>query len=175
MTLNLEQKKIIVAEVAEQAVNATSAIIADYRGLTVSEMNELRSKARQAGVYLRVVRNTLTRRALESTEFQCLQDKLNGPLVLLFSKEEPGASARLLYDFVKDHEALKVQAIALNGQLYSAKDLEMMAKLPSRNEALAMLMALMKAPVTQFVRTLSEPPAKLVRTLAAIRDVKQVA
>ena len=174
MALNLEQKKAIVAEVAEQAVNATSAIAADYRGLTVSEMNELRAKARDGGVYLRVVRNTLASRALEGTEFACLQEALTGPLVLFFSMEEPGAAARLLRDFAKEHEKLKVRALALGGQLLSGSELEMVAKLPSRDEAIAMLMSVMKAPITQFVRTLAEPHTKFVRTLAAV-GAKQTA
>ncbi|HCU05831.1 MAG: 50S ribosomal protein L10 [Gammaproteobacteria bacterium GWE2_42_36] len=174
MALKLEQKREIVAEVAEQAAQALSAVTADYRGLTVSEMNELRKKARESGIYLRVVRNTLAKRALEGTAFTCLNDILNGPLLLFFGKDEPGAAARLVRDFIKEHEHLKVTGLSVSGQLLSADNLEAVAKLPSREEALSILMAVMKAPITKFVRTLAEPHAKLARTLAAIRDTKQV-
>ncbi|OGT06061.1 MAG: 50S ribosomal protein L10 [Gammaproteobacteria bacterium GWF2_41_13] len=175
MALKLEQKREIVAEVAEQAAQALSAVTADYRGLTVSEMNELRKKARESGIYLRVVRNTLAKRALEGTVFTCLNDILSGPLLLFFGKDEPGAVARLVRDFIKEHEQLKVTGLSVSGQFLSADNLEAVAKLPSREEALSILMAVMKAPITKFVRTLAEPHAKLARTLAAIRDTKQVA
>lgn len=174
MALNLEQKKAIVAEVSDVAANALSAVAADYRGLTVSEVTELRSKAREKGVVLRVVRNTLARRALDNTEFACMRDALVGPLLLAFSKSEPGAAAKLIKDFMKEHEKLEVKALAIGGQLLAAKDLDVVAKLPTRDEAIAMLMSVMKAPVEKFVRTLAEPHAKLVRTIAAIRD-KQAA
>jgi len=174
VALNLEQKKAIVAEVSDVAANALSAVAADYRGLTVSEVTELRSKAREKGVVLRVVRNTLARRALDNTEFACMRDALVGPLLLAFSKSEPGAAAKLIKDFMKEHEKLEVKALAIGGQLLAAKDLDVVAKLPTRDEAIAMLMSVMKAPVEKFVRTLAEPHAKLVRTIAAIRD-KQAA
>ena len=174
MALNLEQKKVIVAEVSAVAANALSAVAADYRGLTVSEVTELRSKARERGVVLRVVRNTLARRALENTDFDCMRDVLTGPLVLAFSQNEPGAAAKLFKDFMKEHEKLEVKALAISGQLLGAKDLDVVAKLPTRDEAIAILMSVMKAPVEKFVRTLAEPHAKLVRTIAAIRD-KQAA
>lgn len=175
MALNLEQKKAIVAEVAEVAKSALSAVIADYRGLTVAELNDLRVKARDSGVYLRVVRNTLAKRALENTEFSCLHESLIGPLVFAFSREEPSAAARLMRDFVKDHEILEVKALAIGGQMLPASELQTVAKLPSRDEAIASLMAVMQAPIAKLVRTLAEPHAKLVRTLAAVRDKKQAA
>jgi large subunit ribosomal protein L10 len=175
VALNLEQKKTIVAEVAKVASDAISLVAANYRGLTVTEMTKLRSKARQNGVYLRVVRNTLAKRALQNTEFACMEEALIGPLVLAFSTEEPGAAARLIKEFAKDHEALEVKALALSGQLLAASELDKVATLPSRNEAIATLMMVIQAPVVKFVRTLAEPHAKLVRTVAAIRDQKQVA
>ncbi len=175
MPLNFEQKEAIVAEMADLASGAMSAVVSDYRGLTVAEMTELRTKARKAKVSIRVIRNTLTKRALAGTEFACLNEVLTGPLLLALSHEEPGAAARLIKDFIKEHDALTVKALALSGQLLSATDLEKVAKLPSRNEAIATLMAVMKAPMTKFVRTCAEPHAKLVRTIAAIRDKKQAA
>jgi large subunit ribosomal protein L10 len=175
VALNLEQKKAIVAEVTEVAKDALSAVIADYRGLTVAELNDLRVKARDSGVYLRVVRNTLAKRALENTEFSCLHESLTGPLIFAFSREEPSAAARLMRDFVKDHEILEVKALAIGGQMLAASELQAVAKLPKRDEAIASLMAVMQAPITKFVRTLNEPHAKLVRVLAAVRDKKQAA
>ncbi|MDX2164460.1 MAG: 50S ribosomal protein L10 [Gammaproteobacteria bacterium] len=173
MVLRLEDKKAIVAEVAEVAGRSLSAVAAEYRGLTVSELTELRSSARKVGVYMRVVRNTLARRALEGTEFSCMQEILVGPLVLAFSQEDPGAAARLIRDFAKEHEKLVVKALSIGGKLLSPKDISVLANLPTREQALATLMSVMVAPITQFVRTLAEPHAKFVRTVAAVRDKKQ--
>ena len=124
---------------------------------------------------MRVVRNTLARRALEGTQFACIQDELVGPLLLAFSNEEPGAAARLIKAFIKDNEKLKVKALAIDNQLLPASGLNALASLPTRDEAISQLMSVMLAPITKFVRTLSEPQAKLVRTLAAVRDAKQAA
>lgn len=173
MALRLEDKKAIVAEVAQVATNALSVVAADYRGLPVANMTKLRADARQAGVYMRVIRNTLARRALEGTDFACLQDVLVGPLLLAFSQNEPGAAARLIRDFVKSNEKFAVKAIAIGGKLLDSKQLDAVAKLPTKDEAIATLMAVLNAPITKFVRTLAEPHAKLVRTVAAIRDQKQ--
>lgn len=175
VTLRLEDKKAIVAEVSEVATKALSVVTAEYRGLTVEQMTRLRSEARQAGVYLRIVRNTLARRALENTAFACLQEALVGPLMLAFSLQEPGAAARLMRNFAKEYEKLAVKALVFEGLLLGAKDLDRLANLPTRDEALATLMAVMKAPITKLVRTLAEPPAKLARTFAALRDQKQAA
>lgn len=175
MTLRLEDKKAIVAEVGEIASKALSVVTAEYRGLTVEEMTTLRAKARSNGVYLRVVRNTLARRALEGTMFACMQGTLVGPLLIAFSQHELSAAARLIRDFAKTNEKLVVKALAFDGQLLAANDLEKLASLPTREEGLATLMAVMKAPVTKFVRTLTEPHAKFVRTVAAVRDQKQAA
>lgn len=173
MTLRLEDKQAIVAEVGEVARNALSAITAEYRGLSVGEMSQLRVQARNSGVYLRVVRNTLARRALAGTEFACLQDTLVGPLLLAFSQQEPGAAARLIRTFIKQNEKLIVKALAFEGQLLAINDLDKLANLPTRDEAIATLMAVMKAPITKLVRTLAEPQAKLVRSLAALREQRQ--
>ncbi len=173
MALRLEDKKAIVAEVAEVATNALSVVAADYRGLPVANMTKLRADARKAGVYMRVVRNTLARRAFEGTEFACMSDALVGPLLLAFSQHEPGAAAKLIRDFMKTNDKLAVKALAIGGKLLDAKQLDTVAKLPNKEEAIATLMAVMNAPITKFVRTLAEPHAKLVRTIAAVRDQKQ--
>lgn len=175
MAIKLSDKKAIVAELAEIANNSVSAIAADYRGLTVTEITELRASARKAGVHMRVYRNTLARRAVEGTAFACLTDALVGPIVLLFSQDEPGVAARLLRDYIKAHEQLEVRALALDGKLLGPEQLKSVASLPSRDEAIAQLMSVMKAPVTKFVRTLREPYAQIVRVMAAVRDQKKAA
>jgi large subunit ribosomal protein L10 len=175
MALSIEQKKAVVAEVAEAANNALAAVAAEYRGLTVEEMTELRAKAREDGVFLRVAKNTLVRRAVEGTEFECIQDSLTGPLLLAFSMEDPGAAARLVKDYSKSHDHLVAKLVAVGGQAYDASELDRLASLPTYDQAIAMLMGVMKAPIEKFVRTLAEPHTKLVRTLAAVRDAKQAA
>lgn len=175
MALNLEQKKSIVAEVAEVAGKAYSAIAAEYAGLTAEKMTALRAKARAEGVYLRVVKNTLARRALEGTDFECMSDGLVGPLVLAFSMEDPGAAARLLKDAAKENDKLVVKLIAISGQTLPASELDRIAKMPTKDQAISMLMSVMKAPVEKLARTLNEVPGKLVRTVAAIRDQKEAA
>jgi large subunit ribosomal protein L10 len=175
MALRLEEKQAIVAEVNQAATSALSAVVSDYRGLTVSQMTNLRVKARESGVYLRVIRNTLARRAVEGTEYECLKEALSGPTLLAFSKEDPGAAARLLKDYAKEHDALKVRALSVGGQLFGAEDIDRLAKLPTRDEALALLMAVMLAPVTKLVRTFNDVPGRVVRAVAAVRDQKQAA
>jgi large subunit ribosomal protein L10 len=172
VALNREQKEAIIAEVAEVAASALSAVGAEYSGLSAAEMTELRAKAREGGVYLRVVKNTLARRAVEGTEFECMQDGLVGPLVLAFSQEDPGAAARVIKDFAKENENLSVKLVSISGKLLDASELDRLAKMPTKEQAISMLMAVMKAPVEKFVRTLNEPHAKLARTIAAIRDQK---
>ena len=171
MSLNIEQKKAVVAEVAEQLKAAEAAVLAEYRGLTVAQMTELRARARQAQVYLRVVKNTLTRRAIEGSRFECLRDQLTGPLALAVAKD-PVAVAKLLAEFAKDNEMLKIRAGAMGGKLMSLDEVQALAKLPSREQLLATLIGTMQAPIAKFVRTLNEVPAKFVRTLAAVRDAK---
>ena len=175
MALRLDDKKAIVAEVAEVASTAISAVAADYRGLTVTEMNELRSKARDSKVYLRVVRNTLAKRAFEGTDFACMNEALTGSLMLAFSEEAPGAAARLFRDFAKGHDKLEVKALSLEGKLLGADQLKSIADLPTLEEAISMLMSVMQAPVSKFVRTLAEPHTKLVRTVDAVRSQKEQA
>lgn len=175
MALNLEDKKQIVSEVAAVAANAHSAVAAEYRGLTVVEMTELRNQARSGGVYLRVVKNTLARRAVEGTEFECMAEGMVGPLLLAFSQEDPGAAARLIKDFAKGHEKLQVKLVSIGGQLLEASDLDKLAKLPTKDQAISLLMSVMKAPVEKLTRTINEVPGKFVRTVAAIRDQKQAA
>ncbi|MEE9423266.1 MAG: 50S ribosomal protein L10 [Gammaproteobacteria bacterium] len=173
--MTLEAKQAVVSEVAEIASQAHSAVAAEYRGLTVEELTELRVKSRDGGVYLRVVKNTLARRAVEGTDFECMQEGLTGPLILAFSQEEPGAAARVMQDFAKDHDKLIPTLISFGGQLLAASELDRLAKLPTRDQAISLLMAVMKAPVEKLVRTMNEVPGKLVRTVAAVRDQKQSA
>jgi len=172
VVLKLEDKKNIVSEIADVAAKSVSAAVADYRGLTVAEMTELRAKARKNGIHLRVVRNTLARRAVENTDFSCMQEALTGPVFLAFSEEDPGAVARLLKDAIRDYEKLTVCALALGGKLLKAEDIDVVAKLPTREGAIASFMAVTKAPITKLVRTLAEPYAMLTRTVAAIREKK---
>lgn len=170
MPLNLEAKKAVVEEVSAVAKQAHSAIAADYRGMSVAEMTQLRVQARNAGVYMRVVRNTLARRAMENTQFACMRDGLVGPLVLAFSQEEPSSVARVIRDFAKGNEKLKVRLVSFGGALLDPSQIERLANLPTREEALAQLMSVMLAPAQKLVRTLAEPRARLVRTLGAYRD-----
>jgi large subunit ribosomal protein L10 len=173
MALNLEDKKALVAEVAEVASKASSVVAAEYRGLSVGQMTELRAKARKSGVYVRVVKNTLARKALAGTSFEAVGPKLKGPLVLAFSKDDPGAAARVVKDFAKANEKLVATLVSLGGQVLPAKDLETVASLPTREQALSILLGTLKAPVQKFVSTLAAAPSKLVRTVAAVRDQKQ--
>lgn len=175
MALRLEDKKALVAEVSSVAASAMSAVAAEYRGLTVEEMTDLRSKARDGGVFLKVVKNTLAKRAIEGTDFACMTDGLVGPMILAFSTEDPGAAARLVKDFAKDHEKLVVKLVSIGGELLPANDIGRLADLPTYEQALAILVGVIQAPITKFVRTLAEPHTKLVRTVAAIRDQKQAA
>ena len=177
MGLNLTSKKNVVAEVSEIAGKAYALVATEYHGLTVEHMTQLHARARATGVYLRVVKNTLARRALVETDFACTQDHLVGPLVLAFSMEDPGAAARLWRDFFKGNDKLDkemVKFVSVSGELLPGSELERLAKLPTREEALALLMACMRAPLDKFARTLSEIPGKLVRTIEAIRQNKAV-
>ena len=172
MAIRLEDKQQIVAEVNEAAQSALSAVLADYHGTAVEEMTALRKTARENNVYLRVVRNTLLKRAVEGTEYECLNEALVGPTILAFSQEDPGAAARLVKDFSKEHDKLIAKVLAVGGELLDASEIDRLAKLPNREQAISMLMAVMKAPIEKFVRTMNEPHAKLVRTVAAVRDTK---
>jgi large subunit ribosomal protein L10 len=164
VALNLDGKKAVVEEVAEFAAKAHSAVAAEYRGLTVTELTELRKTARETGVYLRVVKNTLAKRAVSGTEFECMQDGLVGPLLLAFSMEDPGSAARLISNFAKTHDKLITKVVAIGGQSYGASELNRLASLPTRDQGISLLMSVMKAPVE-----------KLARTLAAVKDLKEAA
>lgn len=167
MALRLEDKKQFVAEVNAVAGDSVTAVAAEYRGLTVEEMTALRAEARNAGVYMRVVKNTLARRAVEGTEFECMKDTLKGPILLAFAKDDPGAAARIIKDFAKEHDALKAVSLSTGGQLLPASELGALADLPTLDQARAMLLGVLQAPAGKLVRTLAEPGAMLARTFSA--------
>jgi len=167
MALRLEDKKALVAEVNTVAGESVTAVAAEYRGLTVSQMTELRKNARASGVYMRVIKNTLARRAVEGTDFECMRDTLKGPILLAFAKDDPGAAARVIKDFAKEHNALQAVSLSAGGQLLPGSDLAKLAELPTLDQARAMLLGVFVAPMSQLVRTLAEPPAMLARTLSA--------
>ena len=173
MALNLEGKKAVVAEVAEIASTAHSAIAAEYRGLTVTDMTALRDAAREQYVQIRVIRNTLARRAVEGTDFACMQDGMIGPLVYGFSMEDPGAVARVMSEFSKENDQFEVKMVSLGGDLLPAGEIDRLAKMPTKDQAIAILMGTMKAPVEKLVRTLVAPTSKMVLTVAAVRDAKE--
>ncbi|HEY6824668.1 MAG TPA: 50S ribosomal protein L10 [Steroidobacteraceae bacterium] len=175
MALNLEDKKALVAEVAEVAAHAQSVVAAEYRGLTVSQMTELRARARRQGVYMRVVKNTLARKALAGTTFESVGPKLKGPLMLAFSKDDPGAAARVVKDFARGNEKLVATLVSLGGQVLPAAELDKVASLPTREQALSMLLGVLKAPIQKLVGTLAAPASQLARTIAAVREQKQAA
>lgn len=167
MALRLADKEKLVAEVSEVAASAESAVAAEYRGLSVAQMTELRTKARDEGVYVKVIKNTLAKRAVQGTDFECLSEVLRGPLMLAFSREDPGAAARLVKSFAKDNDHLVTKAVAISGELYGAEDLGRLASLPNLDQARAMLLGVLSAPAGQLARTLAETPAMLARALAA--------
>lgn len=174
MSLNLEEKKAVVAEVSEQVSKAQAIILAEYRGLEVGEMTKLRAQARKSGVYLRVLKNTLVRRAVDGTAFSGLSDEMVGPLVFGISTD-PVSAAKVLSDFAKSNDKFVIKSGSLPNQVMDAKGIQALASLPSRDELLAKLLGTMQAPVATFVRTLNEVPSSLVRALAAVRDQKQAA
>jgi large subunit ribosomal protein L10 len=173
--IGLKEKQAIVAEVNETASKALSAVMADYRGVPVDEMTSLRKTAREAGVRVRVIRNTLAKRAFEGTDFECLSDAMLGPNILAFSLEDPGAGARLFKDFAKENEAFEVKALSVGGKLLPAEKIDVLAKLPTRDQGLSLLMAVLQAPITKLTRTLNDVPARVTRVVAAVRDQKQEA
>lgn len=173
MAIRLEDKQQIVSEVNQAASSALSAVLADYRGVTVEDMTALRKNARANKVYLRVVRNTLLKRAVADTEFECIQEALVGPTILAFSQEDPGAAARVLKDFAKENDDFEIKALSVGGQLMDASQIDVLAKLPTVDQARSMLMSVMLAPVTKLARTMNEVPSKLTRAVAAVRDQKQ--
>ena len=173
MAIRLEDKQQIVSEVNQAASSALSAVLADYRGVTVKDMTALRKNARENKVYLRVVRNTLLKRAVADTEFECIQRVLVGPTILAFSQEDPGAAARVLKDFAKENDDFEIKALSVGGQLMDASQIDVLAKLPTLDQARSMLMSVMLAPVTKLARTMNEVPSKVTRAVAAVRDQKQ--
>ena len=175
MAIRLEDKKQIVSEVNQAARSALAAVLADYHGVAVGELTELRKTARENKVYLRVVRNTLLKKAVADTEFECIQEALVGPTILAFSEEDPGAAARVLKDFAKENDAFEIKALAIGGKLLDASQIDVLAKLPTYDQAMSILMSVMLAPITKLARTLNEVPSKVTRGVAAVRDQKQEA
>ncbi len=172
MPIGLEAKKQIVSEVSKVASGALSAVVAEYRGLTVADMTNLRNKARESGVYLRVVRNTLAKRAVEGTDFVCMQEAFTGPVLCAFSQQDPGSAARLLKEYSKEYDSMNVTALSIGGKLLGADQIDAVASLPTYEEALAKLMSVMNGPITKLTRTLNDVPGKLVRVVAAVKDAK---
>ena len=171
MGLNLEQKQAVVSEFVSQLGKAQAVIVAEYRGLGVGAVSDLRAKARKSGLYLRVLKNTLARRAVKGTPFEKLSDKMSGPLIYGIA-QDPVAGAKVLAAFAKDNELLVIRGGALPNTLMSDKDVKALATMPSREELLAKLVGTMQAPVVKLVRTMNEVPGKFVRTLAAVRDAQ---
>ena len=169
--LNLEQKQAVVSEIAAQLGKAQAVIVAEYRGLDVGAVTDLRAKARKSGLYLRVLKNTLARRAVKGTPFEKLSEQLSGPLMYGIA-QDPVAGAKVLAAFAKDNELFVIKGGAMANSLMSVKDVKALASLPSREELLAKLLGTMQAPVVKFVQTLNEVPGKFVRTLAAVRDAQ---
>ena len=173
MALRLEQKQAIVADVRAAADDALSAVLADYRGMSVVELTDLRRRARESGVYLRVVRNTLLKRAVAGTEYEGLGEVAVGPTMLAFSTEDPGAAARLLKGATQEFNDLAVKALSVGGQVFGADDIDRLATLPTREQAIAQLMATLQEPIAKLARTLKEVPAKMARVLAAVATAKE--
>ncbi|HTZ00161.1 MAG TPA: 50S ribosomal protein L10 [Rhodocyclaceae bacterium] len=174
MGLNLEEKKAVVAEVSAQVSDAQAIIVAEYRGLEVGQITQLRANARKSGVYLRVLKNTLVRRAVAGTPFEGLQGAMSGPLIYGISKD-PVSAAKTLHEFAKGNDKLVIKAGAMANYVMDANGVKALATMPSREELLSKLLGTMQAPIAQFVRTLNEVPTKFVRGLAAVRDAKQAA
>jgi len=173
--LNLDDKKAIVAEVNETAAQALSLVVADARGVDVNDMNALRTKARAENVQLRVIRNTLAKRAFAETDYACVEDVLVGPSLFAFSMEDPGAAARLFKDFAKGNDSFEVKALSVSGQLLGKEQIDVLANLPTLEQALGMLASVTLAPVTKLVRTLKEVPTKVTRVVAAVKTQKEEA
>ena len=175
MALNLESKKVIVDQVGTTASNALSLIIADARGVNVTDMTILREKAREQNIEIRVVRNTLAKLAFKGTDFECVSEVLTGPSLFGFSMEDPGAAARLFKEFAKDNDKFEVKALSISGQLLDNGQIDVLAKLPTLEQALGQLASVTLAPITKLVRTFNEVPTKVTRVVGAVRDKKQEA
>lgn len=172
MALNLDQKKEVVAELANVAAKAHSLVASEYAGLTVSQLTELRKKARQGGVYIKVAKNTLVSRAVDGTDYACVKDTLTGPLLYAFSTEDPGAAGRLIKEFAKANEKLKPQLVAVGGKAYPGTHVEVLASLPTREQALTMLVSLLAQPATMLVRVLAEPASQVARVINQVGQTK---
>jgi large subunit ribosomal protein L10 len=172
--LNLEQKQAVVSEIAVQVAKAQTVIVAEYRGLDVGAVTRLRAKARASGIYLRVLKNTLARRAVKGTPFEKLSDQMVGPLIYGIS-QDPVAGAKVLAEFAKDNELFVIKGGAMPNVLMSPKDVKALATMPSREELLAKLLGTMQAPMAKLARIMNEVPGKFVRTLAAVRDAREKA
>ncbi|SKA28253.1 50S ribosomal protein L10 [Novilysobacter spongiicola] len=172
MALNLTQKQEVVAELAEVAGKAHSLVAAEYAGVTVSQMTDMRKKARESGVFLKVAKNTLVSRAVDNTDYAVIKDELTGPLLYAFSQEDPGAAGRLMKEFAKANDKLKPRLVSLGGQLYPGSHVDVLASLPTRDEALSMLLSVMVQPATQLVRLLSEPASQVTRVVNAAGQAK---
>ncbi|MED6332617.1 MAG: 50S ribosomal protein L10 [Pseudomonadota bacterium] len=175
MAINIEDKKQIVSEVNKAASSALSAVLADYRGVDVADMTVLRKNARENKVYLRVVRNTLLKRAIAETELECIQEVLSGPTILALSNEDPGAPARVMKDFAEENDEFEIKALSVGGKLLEASQIDVLAKLPTLDQARSVLMSVMLAPVTKLALLMNEVPSKVTRAAAAVRDQKQEA
>jgi len=173
MALSLEQKKAVVAEIAGVATDAHSLAVSEYSGITVEDFTEMRAEARKTGVFLKVAKNTLVKRAVQGTEFECVADSLVGPMIYAFSQEDPGCAARLIKDYAKKNDKLITKLVSIGGKMFDASELGRLASLPTKDQAISQLMSVMKAPVEKLVRTLDAPNTKLVRTIVAIRDQKE--
>jgi len=175
VAINIEDKKQIVSEVNKAASSALSAVLADYRGVDVADMTVLRKNARENKVYLRVVRNTLLKRAIAKTELECIQEVLSGPTILALSNEDPGAPARVMKDFAEENDEFEIKALSVGGKLLEASQIDVLAKLPTLDQARSVLMSVMLAPVTKLALLMNEVPSKVTRAVAAVRDQKQEA
>ena len=173
MALSLEQKKAVVAEIASVAKDAHSLVVSEYIGITVEQFTEMRTEARKTGVFLKVAKNTLVKRAVKDTEFECVADSLVGPMIYAFSQEDPGCAARLIKEFAKTNDKLVTKLVSIGGKMFDASELGRLASLPTKDQAISQLMSVMKAPVEKLARTLAAPNTKLVRTIVAIRDQKE--
>jgi large subunit ribosomal protein L10 len=174
LSLNLEQKQSVVAEISAQLASAQAVILAEYRGIGVGSVTDLRSRARKSGVYLRVLKNTLARRAVKGTSFEKLAEQMKGPLMYGIAKD-PVAAAKVLQEFAKENELLVIKGGAMPNAVMSPQDVKTLASMPSREELLAKLVGTMQAPIAKLVRTMNEVPGKFARTLAAVRDQKEKA
>lgn len=175
MALNLSQKQDVVAELSEVAGKAHSLVAAEYAGLTVGQLTSMRKKARESGVFLKVAKNTLVSRAVEGTDYQCVADALTGPLLFAFSQEDPGAAGRLIKEFAKSHEKLKPRLVAISGQMYPGSHVDVLASLPTRDQALSLLLSVLVQPATMLVRVLAEPASQLARATNQVAQQKQAA